>query len=199
VQRKGCLGDAVEAGQTRLGVGPEALDPVDMRPVVGEFVLAVVNPQVLGVAQIAPAANHLLEHGFRAIRDEFGVDFSVSLEDAEHRRLAAGPTVPLVYSNNWSGDTSGDKVTRVDFPLSIWGSATIQQQLAEDLTPDTTYALRVDVLRVFLPQAFSDISLRLYAGGVLIADSIDLLAFSAFSATGGPYVFTKINIHPTCE
>jgi len=118
VQRKSRLGDAVEAGQAGLGVGPEALDAVDVAAVGGELVLAVVDPQVFGVAQIDQAvvappvvgvddtiethasANHLLQYGFGAIRHQLGVGLAVPLEDAEHgclaaRSAAASPPNPL--------------------------------------------------------------------------------------------------------
>ena len=47
--------NAVELGQASLGVAPEALDAVDVRSIVGEFILPVLDAQMLLVTHIDQA------------------------------------------------------------------------------------------------------------------------------------------------
>ena len=103
--------DAVELGEPSFGEAPEGLDAVDMHTVaLGEFMLAVVDPQMLVVADIdesvvaAPAVGvddafqrHLalddgLQRGFFAIRHDLGIHPAMPLEDAKHRLLERAAT-----------------------------------------------------------------------------------------------------------
>ena len=105
--------NAVELAQSSFGVAPERLDPVDVRPVVGEFVVAVLDAQVLGVAHVhepivaGPAigmddaveadasVNRFAQSVFRHIRDDLGVDTVAPLEHPEDDGLVRRVASPL--------------------------------------------------------------------------------------------------------
>ena len=109
VQVEGFSRDAMELHQPSFRKGPEGLDAVDVAAATGEFVLPVLDPVVLLVAEIdeaviAPppigmndavlvdsAPDNGLQRGFRAIRHDLGVDLPLSLEDSEHWRFAESP------------------------------------------------------------------------------------------------------------
>ena len=123
------FGNAIELGQPSLGVTPEALDAVNVRSIVGEFIPSVLDSQVLFVTDIdqavvpSPAvgmhhrveadaaANGFLQGLFATIRDDLGVDLSVSFEDAKDNGLACSP--PAAFTPN----TFGSEVGFVDFDL----------------------------------------------------------------------------------
>src|SRR5690606_11286832 len=99
---------------------------IDVGMFVGEFVSAMLDAQVLGVADVdqavvaAPAvgvddavevdlaSNGLLQGLFATIGDDLGVDLAVALEDAEDDGLASGASAPL------ASDTFGAEVGLVD-------------------------------------------------------------------------------------
>ena len=103
------LGHAVKVGQAVRGVAPEALDAVDVRPAGGELVIAMMDPQVLGVAhvdqavvagpavavddrvQANPATNRFLQRLFLHIRHDLRINPIASFEHLEHDRLAPAP------------------------------------------------------------------------------------------------------------
>ena len=49
VEVEGPTGDSLELGEAMLGEGPEALDAVDVVRTNGELIVAMVNPEVLGI------------------------------------------------------------------------------------------------------------------------------------------------------
>ena len=103
---------AVELHQPALGVAPKALNAVDMNAAPGEFVVAVVDPQVLVkphidqavVAAPAVGVNHAgdvglapddgLKNGFGGIGHDLGVHIVAALEQAKDHRFVARPTAP---------------------------------------------------------------------------------------------------------
>ena len=55
VQVEGVSGHALERGEAMLGIGLEALDAVDVVGALGEPVVGVVDPKVLGIAHVDEA------------------------------------------------------------------------------------------------------------------------------------------------
>jgi hypothetical protein len=106
VQRKGLCWDAFQLGQAQFGVGPEGLDSVIMAVSSSELVFSVMDPEVLGVADIdqaliaSPAitmndtfdrdmvADNLLQRGFSRIWDDFCVEPAIAFEDTEDTSYA---------------------------------------------------------------------------------------------------------------
>src|SRR5690606_18693727 len=127
VQVEGVPGHAVELGQAVLGVAPEALDAVDVAASAGELVLAVVDAEVFGVADVDQAvvagpavgvddaleadaaADRLPQRLFLHVGDDLGVDAVAPLEHAEDDGLAPGAPAPL------AADASGAEVGLIDF------------------------------------------------------------------------------------
>ena len=121
--------NAVELGQASLGVAPEALDAVDVRSIVGEFIPSVLDAQVFFVTDIDQAVipspaigvNHrvqadatadgFLQGLFATIGDDLGVDLPVSFEDAKDNGLAC--STPTSFAPN----AFGSEVGLVDFDL----------------------------------------------------------------------------------
>ena len=119
-----------ESREACLGVAPEAFDAVDVAAssgLAGELALAVIDTPVLLVPQVdqavvtSPAvgvdhaatrdfaSNRPLQHGFRAVRDDLGVDLARAFEDAEDRRLLPGAAAGLALDAAWP------EVALVDF------------------------------------------------------------------------------------
>lgn len=106
VQIEGYLSHPSEPAKPGFGETPESLDAVDVGLPLSELVPAVVDSQVLAIADIdqavvaAPvvgvdhalgfhfASYNRLQRGFGAVRHDLGVDLAVALEDAEDDRLA---------------------------------------------------------------------------------------------------------------
>ena len=119
--------NAIELGQPPLGVAPEALDAVDMRSVVGEFIFPMLDAQMLFVTDIDQAivaspsvgvhhrvladaaANDFLQGLLATIRDDLGVDLSVSFEDAKDNGLACST------SATFAPNAFGAEIGFVDF------------------------------------------------------------------------------------
>lgn len=55
VQVDGVSGDALSLGKAMFGEGPEGFDAVDAAVTADELVIAIVDPEVLGVADINQA------------------------------------------------------------------------------------------------------------------------------------------------
>ncbi len=90
----------------RPTMSPEALNTIDVVAAFGKFVVAVIDPKVLAITDInqavitAPAvciddalqfdfaAYNRLSRGFRAILNDFRIDVTVPLKDAEDDRFA---------------------------------------------------------------------------------------------------------------
>lgn len=138
MQVKSAWAHSPEPGEAAFGVAPEAFDAVDMGPPVSEFITAMIDPEMLPIADInqaivaAPAVGidntlrgHLapynrLQRGFGAIRDDFRIDFPVAFEDAEYDSFAVCSTPSLALDcrapkNDSSTSTSpenGDLVSQ---------------------------------------------------------------------------------------
>jgi len=130
VQIEGGFSHPTEPSKPGFGETPEALDAVDVGLPLGELVPAVVDSQVLAIADIdqavvaAPvvgvdhalgfhfASYDRLQRGFGAVGHDLGVDLAVALEDAEDDRLArsAAPALPL--------DVACPEERFIDFDLS---------------------------------------------------------------------------------
>lgn len=120
----------MEFHQAPLGKRPEGFDAVDMASAASKLVLPVMDSVVLLVAQIDeaviappairvddavevdPSPDNGLQRGLSAIRDDLGVDFSVSLEDAEDRCFAGGSTASFAL------DSLAAEVGFIDFDLT---------------------------------------------------------------------------------
>ena len=121
---------ALELREPVLGEGPEALDAVDVRPAVGELVLAVVDAQVPGVADVDQAVvagpavgvddgleahlapDRLAQRGFLHVGDDLGVDLAGALEHAEDDRLAPGAAAAFALDPAWAEV----RLVDLDFP-----------------------------------------------------------------------------------
>src|ERR1700679_1987702 len=101
--------DPVEPGQTALGEAPEGFDAIDVSAAFGEGFLFIdadmlvepdVHQAVVAGATIRaddaggidPAANNRSQRGLGAVFNDFGIDLSTSLEDAEDRLLEGAST-----------------------------------------------------------------------------------------------------------
>lgn len=152
VQQKVPGGDAVELDDAPLGEAPEGLDPIDMRFSIGEFVLTMIDSQVLGIADVDEsvvatpvigmndtfqadlATNHLLQRLFLGIRDNLGEDMTVAFEDSEHDCFAtSSPTT-------FAAHPLGTEVGFIDFDLPQVG------RLPLTLLEDSLANLQVDVV-----------------------------------------------------
>ena len=129
MQIEGGLSYTTEPSEPGFGETPEAFDVVDVGLPLGELVPAVVDSQVLAIADIdqavvaAPvvgvdhalgfhfASYDRLQRGFGAVAHDLGLDLAVALEDAEDDRLArsAPPAFPL--------DVPGPEERFIDFYL----------------------------------------------------------------------------------
>src|SRR5665213_3715803 len=130
VQVQGGAVEASKFGQPHLGEAPEVLDAVDVRLAFHKLIAAMIHPVMLLVAQVHQAAvafptiriNHTAQsdlalqngrqHSAAAIGDDLRVNFSVPLEQAEHRHFLKSP--PSAFAP----DTATTKITFVNFHLS---------------------------------------------------------------------------------
>lgn len=87
--------------------------------------------------------------------------------------VQTGATVPRVGVAASAFATDGHHLALVEFPLSVIGSATFSQTLAETLEPDSAYTLEVDAGRAGLALVLANVQIRVYAGGTLLASSAD--------------------------
>lgn len=117
MQVKSAWAHSSEPGEATFGIAPEALDAVDMGPPVSEFIAAMIDPEVLPIADIdqavitAPAVGiddafrgHLspynrLQRGFGAIRDDFCIDFPVTFENAKDDSFAVRAAPSLAFDS----------------------------------------------------------------------------------------------------
>lgn len=152
VQQKVSGGDAVELDDAPLGEAPEGLDAIDVRFSVGEFVLTMIDSQVLGIADIDEsmvatpavrvnhtlqthlAANHLLQRLFPGIRDNFREDPTVAFEDSEDDCFAT------CSATTFTTHPLGAEVRLIDFDLSQ------VRGLPLTLLKDSLANLQVDVV-----------------------------------------------------
>ena len=146
MQVKSAWAHSPEPGEAAFGVAPEALDAVDMGSPVDEFIAAMIDPEVLPVADIdeavvaAPAVgiddafrSHLssynrLQRGFGAIRDNLGVDLPIAFEDTEDDSFSICATPSLAL------DSPCSKERFINFDLAGEGrySFTEPSQLYSD-------------------------------------------------------------------
>lgn len=129
VKIEGDFAHTTEPGEPGFGETPEALDAVDVGLPLSELVPAVVDSQVLAIADIDQAvvtspivgvdhalgfhfaSYNRLQRGFGAVGHDLGVDLAIALEYAEDDRLArsATPALPL--------DVSSTEERFIDFDL----------------------------------------------------------------------------------
>ena len=109
---------------------PEPLDTVDMGAAPDEFVLPVIDPEMLSIADIdqtivsTPAIrvddaiesdtspDNALQRGFAAVRDDFCINRAIAFEDTEDGCFAERPAPSLAL------DAPGTEVGFVDFDLT---------------------------------------------------------------------------------
>ena len=109
---------------------PEPLNTVDMGAVPDKFVLPVIDPEMLSIADIdqtivsTPAIrvddaverdtspDNALQRGFAAVRDDFCIHRAIAFEDPEDGCFAERPAPSLAF------DTPGAEVGFVDFDLT---------------------------------------------------------------------------------
>ncbi len=120
VQVEGLRGHHVEPGQAAFCVAPERLDAVDVIFAPGELVVAMIDPEMLVVADVDQAVvaaaavgmdndsrvdlapYHRLQRGFRAVGNDSDVDFHLAFQDAEHDRLARSAAPTLAPDAVWA-------------------------------------------------------------------------------------------------
>ena len=125
VERMFC--NAVELAQASFRVAPERFDPVDVRLIVSEFILPVLDAQVLGVAdvhepivagpaigmddavEVDAAANRFAQSVFRDIGHDLGVNTIAPLEHSKDDGF-----VPRSASS-FAPDPSWPEVGFIDF------------------------------------------------------------------------------------
>ena len=152
VQFEGLCWDAVELGESSFGITPERLDAVDVAFTGSEFVVAVVDPEMLvetdidqaiiatpavGMddrTQVDFAPDHRLERGFGAIGDDFGVDLALAFEDTEDDGFA-GSAAPA-----FAPDPVRAKVRFIDF------DSTGQRRIGLTSEHDSPPGLKEDVV-----------------------------------------------------
>jgi len=145
MQVEGRWAHSSETNQTGLGVAPETFNTVDVRSTLSEFVLAMIDAQVLAITNVdqtivaTPAVgvdhtlqldsppDNRLESGFGAIGNDFGIDVTVPLKDAKDDRFSKS-TAP-----SFALDAAGTEERFVHFNLSRkgrLGSAIIGKSLS---------------------------------------------------------------------
>ena len=120
VQVEGVFWQAVELSQAVLGIAPEGFDAVDVRSSVGEFIAAVVDAQVLGVAhvdqaivarptvgmddavQVDVSSNGFAQSVFLHVGDDLGVDAVTAFEHAEDDGLVPGAASTFTPDPSWA-------------------------------------------------------------------------------------------------
>jgi len=130
MQVKGMFGNAVELRQPAFGKAPERLNAIDVMLSSDEFVVAVVDPEMLVKADVhqpivaTPAVgvddavdvglapDNGLQRGLGGVGDDFGVDAITAFEQTEDDGLAIGS------SPTFAAYPSGSKVGFVGFKLS---------------------------------------------------------------------------------
>jgi HpiC1 cyclase len=95
-----------------------------------------------------------------------------------------GPTVPRIGVRASAAATDGSRIGFVQFVVTVDGSGTLSQTLADALVPNASYALSVDVGRAGLAALLSNYEIRLLAGGTLVASSSDPAALSLLDLDG---------------
>lgn len=144
--------DTIELHQTSFRKGPEGLDAIDVAAATSKFVLpvldtvvllvakfdeAVVAPPTIGVddaVQIDSAPDNGLQHGFRAIRHDLGVDLPLSLEDSKNWGFAVSP------ASSFALDSFAAEVGFVDFDLAVEGRLPLTQ-LGNSLSDEKVIAV----------------------------------------------------------
>lgn len=125
--------NAIELSQPSLRKAPEGFDAVDVSAAIGEgfllvdahmLVVANINQSIIprpaigaeNACRVDPASNDGAQSGLGAVRDDFGINFSLPLEDAEDRLLAGASAAQPGQSS--ASDPVCSKITLVDFDHS---------------------------------------------------------------------------------
>ena len=113
VQIKGCATDAAELCQSGFSIRPETLDAIDVRVAAHKLRLTMTYPVVLlvshmhdtvigaktigmnGRRKLNSTAQDALNTSFCAVRDDLGIDASITFIDAEDNGFAARSTTPI--------------------------------------------------------------------------------------------------------
>jgi len=119
--------------QPGFGKAPEPFDTIDVAGRCGKFIAAMIDPQVLGIAQVhqsviaSPAVTmddaiqanftsySTLKGLFRGIRDNLCVDFSIAFKDTEDDGFSAGSPASFAF------DATSSEVRFIDFNLTTEG------------------------------------------------------------------------------
>ncbi len=122
--------DPLKLLQPMFSKAPKTFYAVDMVRAACKFVLSMIDPVMLRVADIHQAvvatpaitmdnclrsnatANNGLKCRFRAIRHDLRIDFAITLQNSKDRRLAAGSATAL------TSDTSRAEVAFINFDLA---------------------------------------------------------------------------------
>lgn len=130
MQGKSVLGNTIEFGQSALGKAPERLNAVDMIRAFDEFIVAVIDSEMLIKANINQAvittpaismddtvrinftSNNGLQRGFGGIRHDFCVDLIATFEQAKDDCFASRSPAPF------TPHTASAKVGLIGFKLA---------------------------------------------------------------------------------
>ena len=142
--------DSVEPGETTLGEAPERLDAIDVGSSLGKGFLfvdadmlvetdihqAVIARPAIGANDagwIDPAPDNSSQRSLGAVFDDFGIDFTMPLEDAEDR-LLKGPSATQARQRTASYPARS-KVAFIDFHNSL-ALAALHRSLNRNQQPE---------------------------------------------------------------
>jgi len=118
VQVEGGFLHTAKLHQTYFGKAPEAFDAVNVIGADGKFIVRMIDPIVLLIAQIDDAVvdpkpvgmdngsnidfafDNRIKRFTRAVRNDLGVNLSVSFVDAENDRFTVSSTTPLAANTS---------------------------------------------------------------------------------------------------
>ena len=149
MQMQSGAGQAAELGQAHLGEAPEVLNAVDVCLALHKLIAPMIDPVMLLVAQIHPAAvafpairiddaaqGHLAlqngrQHSAAAIGDDLRINFPLAFEQAEDRHFLKSAPAPF------APDAASAKITFINLDLPAqrrFSLAQLRQTAAEMLT-----------------------------------------------------------------
>ena len=129
MQVEGAGGHTAKPNQACFRIAPESFNAIDVSVPFGKFVLAVIDAKMFAITyinqaivatpavrvddalQLDSAPDHRLERGFRAIWNDFRVNVTVPLKDAEDYGFAKSTPASFAF------DATGAKERFVDFNL----------------------------------------------------------------------------------
>ena len=107
---KAVLLQSSEFNQARFGIGPETFYPINMRLLIGKFIVAMFHTKMFLITEIHKAiiatpdirmdnafqfntpSDNALKSGLRAIRDYFGVNTAIAFEEVKNNGFATCST-----------------------------------------------------------------------------------------------------------